>query len=115
MFMIPTPPTTRDGGIGDLEVRGLTQRNAVTVHHQRFDFLLGDGHQFGRAGRGQSDIDVVEVRALESFSDGGKGHQNDVVLVIPDDVGAFADQDPDDFKGDVFDTDVLTDGVCGLE
>ena len=52
-----------------------------------------------RAGRDDDRVDVVERRALQPLSHRRVGHQQDVVLIVADHVGALALEHADDAKG----------------
>ena len=105
MFMIPTPPTTSEmpaieanssvitpvmfprtfGGLDhvvDLEVGRVAQADAVPLEEQLLDLFFGVGHQLGRAGGDDDEVDVEEVRALQPLADRGVRGHDDVVLVV---------------------------------
>ena len=102
-------------GVCNLKVRLLPHSNSVAVHHDRFNFLLRLSHRFCASGRDEGNVNIVEIAPLQSLANRRVRHENDIVLVIPDDVGTFAGHDTNNFKGDVFDADASADRVRSLE
>ena len=134
MFMMPTPPDDqRDaghgaeeqghhhgddvqhpgdfGGVSHGEIVFVARADVVPLPQEIGDFIFGLLHLIGRAGRDEDAIDVIEIAAADLFLDRGERGQDDVVLVLAEEVGAFRLQQADHSEGDFFDADRGADAV----
>jgi hypothetical protein len=112
MFMMPMPPTTSDGGLGEflLAAHGEVGFAALAALLEQVGHVTL--HLFHHLGRLGLDDDRVEIgTAGEAAQVAGVGDDDRVVLVLPEVIEALGGEHADDLERDVADAHRLPDGI----